>query len=58
MKTLLIALLMLPPLGLAAFEPEDLEKARGGRCPGCDLWGVNLEGAGLPPEALSLSFLR
>ena len=52
MKTLL-TILMLLPLGVAAFEPEDLEKAKGGRCPGCDLWGINLEGAELPNANLS-----
>ena len=47
MKILLIILSLLLPVGLAAYEPEDLKKIKDGQCPGCDLWGVNLEDADL-----------
>jgi hypothetical protein len=48
MKILLIFVLaLILPLSVAASEPEDLKKIKDGQCPGCDLWGVNLEDADL-----------
>jgi len=55
---LILALALTLPLSVAAFEPEDLEKAKGGQCPGCDLWGINLEGAELPNANLSGANLK
>lgn len=52
MRTLLVILTLLLPFGLWAYEPEDLKKVKGGQCPGCDLWGVNLENAQLPSANL------
>ena len=48
MKILLIFVLaLILPLSVAASEPEDLKKIKDGQCPGCGLWGVNLEDADL-----------
>jgi micrococcal nuclease len=52
MKHLILALFVLLPTELVAYEPDDLGKIKGGQCPGCNLWGVNLKDAELPSANL------
>jgi hypothetical protein len=46
MKHLVPALALLLPFALLAYEPEDMEKIKGGQCAGCTLQ-IGLTGIGL-----------